>query len=1564
MKRKNKEDIFSESRKVEFTTWVLNLIVTPIIVVNIFEKHYAVSVFAMVFLIILNTGLFFYKRKHDLKAWANFILVLLAVGVLVVFYTGGEDKAGVFWTFLFPVLTYELKGYKKANPFIIVFLVFILILYAVSFSSFSSNHYSFVFFLFYFMVLVSVTAFSYAYDRRRHDTEEKILLSKEKLETLYDHLPLGVVMIDDDMKVLESNALMKTWFPELKKDKEYYCYHVLNPDKTGRVCNECPVKSTFSDGKVYIREKRKITSEGEKYNRIISKPVRDSSGKVYAVLETLEDITNQKIYEKQLKESEEQIKSLTDNSQAGIYMYRDNRFIMVNPATSIITGYSREELLNMSNLDVVHPEERQKITEIAQKRVGGEKLPDSYELKIQTRSGETKWVQHSVSLINLDGKPTSIGTIFDITDRKNAEADLGFNYRFQQLVADISQDFITATPENIDNKINTMLQKCGEILQVDRSFFFQFSDDLTLMSNTHEWCAKGIMPVKDLVQNYPVKNVPWIAKVIKHKEIFYVPDVDALSGEYEKEKEEFKKQMIKSVFVIPIVKNDRLLGYFGYDAVKQKRTVDENHISLLQIIANILGDAILNIESDKEIKDVNDRFYKLAFQNRTITWEVDGNGLYTFISPVVKDVLGYEPEEITGKMHFYDLFPEDLKKEYVDRIKSLIDEKEEFVNFLNPLVSKKGDVIWMETNSIPVFNEKGEMTGLTGSDTDITARKIIEDQLEESRRMYADLLDNLPGFVYRCANDKDWTMHFLSRGCRSVTGYDPGSFIQNKLLSYKDIIHPDWKEKVTELWKHSIDHHEVFKLEYPVIDADKKEKWVLEQGKAIRDQNDELLYLEGFISDITQRKRAEESLRKSEEKYRLITENAKDVIWILNINQSRYTYISPSIYQLRGLTTEEALNERLEDSLTPDSLKIVKRITKESVEHFRNNSPENQQSRITQIQQPCKDGKIIWVEVSTQLQLNRSGEMEVLGVSRNIDDRKKMEKHLQYQSDMRKLISDISSLFISYNDENFGQNILKAISDAAKFFEADRCQFYRFNKSEDIYKLASEYVPQEKDVLKNPVRSISTSDFKWWFHALESLDYIEIFDIDQLPEIAMHEKNILSGQGIQSLVSLPIVINQVLSGFIIFDTIENRKKWTAEQLSGMRIVANILSDAMEKYRTEKELRLSEIENKKTAARFQEFIFASNTGAWEYNIDTGFLWCSQLYFTMLGRNMNDFSFDGQPNAHFIWKTLIHHEDYQKAVMNFENYQKNPSGIYEQVFRMMHKNGNPRWILSRGRLLQDEKGNNTPFVVGTHIDITEQKHFEQTIISKNKELESYLYVTSHDLRSPLVNIQGFSKRTEKQLGKMMNIIEQQQIPEDQKNELVKIASEQIPNSLSFIFTNVQKMDNLIKGLLAISRTGRVKMKIYSTDMNSLINRVIRSFAYQTDEIGATIMVDDLPDCFGDENLLNQLFSNLIDNAIKYRNPQKKLQIHITGKSVDGMVQYAVKDNGIGVNEKNKIKIWDVFFRADPHSNEQGDGIGLNLVLKIVEKHQGSISMDSEEGHGSTFWVKLQKNPFEHD
>ena len=260
-----------------------------------------------------------------------------------------------------------------------------------------------------------------------------------------------------------------------------------------------------------------------------------------------------------------------------------------------------------------------------------------------------------------------------------------------------------------------------------------------------------------------------------------------------------------------------------------------------------------------------------------------------------------------------------------------------------------------------------------------------------------------------------------------------------------------------------------------------------------------------------------------------------------------------------------------------------------------------------------------------------------------------------------------------------------------------------------------------------------------------------------------------------------------------------------------------------------------------------------------------------------------------------------------------------------------------------------------------DITEIQQKQEELNSKNKELENFIYVTSHDLRSPLVNIQGFSQRMINQTVELGNFIRDCEFNDEKKSNIEKIMRDDIPKSLSFITSNVYKMDVLIKGLLQISRTGRMALVVQQIDMNQLMKTIVANYSFQLTEIKADISIKNLTDCYGDENLLNQLFSNLIGNAIKYRDPNRKLVIEISSHKHFNKVIYNVKDTGIGISSKNLEKIWNVFYRVNTSTPEPGDGLGLSLAKTIAEKNKGKIWAESEEGKGSTFYVELQRNKF---
>ncbi|MCF7954540.1 MAG: HAMP domain-containing histidine kinase, partial [Phycisphaerae bacterium] len=254
---------------------------------------------------------------------------------------------------------------------------------------------------------------------------------------------------------------------------------------------------------------------------------------------------------------------------------------------------------------------------------------------------------------------------------------------------------------------------------------------------------------------------------------------------------------------------------------------------------------------------------------------------------------------------------------------------------------------------------------------------------------------------------------------------------------------------------------------------------------------------------------------------------------------------------------------------------------------------------------------------------------------------------------------------------------------------------------------------------------------------------------------------------------------------------------------------------------------------------------------------------------------------------------------------------------------------------------------------------ERHREQLLEileEKNRELQNVVYVASHDLRSPLVTINGFSEELGALCGEIENILESEDIDEGVKNKIIPLIKEGIPEDLRFINAGAEKMQMLVGGLLQISRAGTAEVEMTSLDMNEMLKNICHAMQYELSSKNISIDLKDLPPCFGDAVMINQVFSNLLDNAVKYRKNNGEDKIVVSGWIESGNSIYCVEDNGIGISENCQSKIFEVFHRLDPQGPVSGEGLGLTIISRILDRHQGRIWVESEPGIGSKFFVSI--------
>lgn len=257
--------------------------------------------------------------------------------------------------------------------------------------------------------------------------------------------------------------------------------------------------------------------------------------------------------------------------------------------------------------------------------------------------------------------------------------------------------------------------------------------------------------------------------------------------------------------------------------------------------------------------------------------------------------------------------------------------------------------------------------------------------------------------------------------------------------------------------------------------------------------------------------------------------------------------------------------------------------------------------------------------------------------------------------------------------------------------------------------------------------------------------------------------------------------------------------------------------------------------------------------------------------------------------------------------------------------------------------------------------------------NEEIQRFAYIVSHDLRSPLVNIMGFTSELEelrgdifKRIARLARTQAAEPLVPDNATDTAepelegsdKQLSQDFTEALGFIKSSIGKMDRLISAILNLTREGRREFKPERIDSRELIENIVSTVAHQAAEAEAQIRIEPLPDLVSDRLALEQIFGNLIDNALKYLKPGVPGDVQVRGRTKLGFAIFEITDNGRGIDPKDHQRIFDLFRRAGAQ-DKPGQGIGLAHVRALVRRLGGTMSVASELHQGSTFTVTLPIN-----
>lgn len=368
-------------------------------------------------------------------------------------------------------------------------------------------------------------------------------------------------------------------------------------------------------------------------------------------------------------------------------------------------------------------------------------------------------------------------------------------------------------------------------------------------------------------------------------------------------------------------------------------------------------------------------------------------------------------------------------------------------------------------------------------------------------------------------------------------------------------------------------------------------------------------------------------------------------------------------------------------------------------------------------------------------------------------------------------------------------------------------------------------------------------------------------------------------------------------------------------------------------------------------RYELVVAGAGTAIWDWDIVGGRVFYSPQWKAMRGYADEEIGDSGEE-----WSSRIHPEDAERVLAAIRAHVEGKTAVFAEEYRILCKDGSWRWASDRGICQRDETGRAVR-MAGSESDITERKLAEEEIrrlnasleqrvaertaqlAEVNRDLESFSYSVSHDLRAPLRAVNGYAR---------MLLADYSERLDEEGQRLAEV-----------IRHEGERMGQLIDALLAFSRLGRKPITASAVDMTALAREAFDEATAEEPGRKAEFRLGDLPPAQGDPTLLRQVFVNLLANAVKFTRPREHAVIEVGARSEGGHTVYWVRDNGAGFDPRYADQLFGVFQRLHRQDEFEGTGVGLAFVQRIVQRHSGRIWAEGKPGEGATFYFNLRQS-----